>query len=474
MPSTLLIKFGGTSVGTPEAMQQAVDIIARAAEEWPHLVVVTSALSGVTDALLESARSAAEGNLQPFYRAEGLLRERHAAIAARLLPDSGERARLMRSLNALLASFRSLCQAVAVLGEASPRALDAIAALGERMSVRLLDAALRARGLPSRFVEAGECIVTDDHFQSAYPDLEATRQRTRTVLLPLLQGGLLPVVTGFLAATPEGVTTTLGRGGSDYSAALLAASLPADEVWIMTDVDGVMTADPRLVPEARSIPQLTYREVAELAYFGAKVLHPKTIRPVIEAEIALRIANTFNPEHPGTWIVADGAETRNGRVKAVTAVPGAALVTIEGRGMLGVPGVAARAFAAVATLGVSVTLISQASSEQSICFTVPAAARQRVVAALEETFAAEIARRDIDRVWAGAEVVILTVVGAGMRRTPGIAGRIFTALGEAGVNVTAIAQGSSEVSISLVVDAADAQTALRSVHALTGGDEVRR
>ncbi len=469
MTSTLLIKFGGTSVGAPDAMRQAVDITAQAAETWTRVVVVTSALSGVTDQLLHSVRQAAAGDLQPFYRAEGALRERHSALAEALLPDPAERARTLRSVGALLASFRNLCQAVAVLGEASPRALDAVASLGERMSVRLLSAALQARGLPARFVESSECIVTDDHFQRAYPDVEATRRRTRSVLLPLLQGGLLPVVTGYLAATRDGVLTTLGRGGSDYSAALLAAALPADEVWIMTDVDGVMSADPRLVPEAHTIPQLTYREVAELAYFGARVLHPKTIRPVIEAGIGLRIANTFRPQRPGTCVVANGEPAGEGRIKAVTAVSGVRLVTIEGRGMLGVPGVAARAFGAVAALGVSVTLISQASSEQSICFTVPAEACPRVIAALEDEFAAETARRDIDRVWAGEDVVILTVVGAGMRHTPGIAGRVFTALGQAGVNVTAIAQGSSEVSISLVVSAQDAETALHAVHALVGG-----
>ncbi|GAB4526339.1 MAG: aspartate kinase [Anaerolineales bacterium] len=467
--SVLVIKFGGTSVGNADAMQQAAAIVAQAAVEWEHVVVVTSALAGVTNLLLESAQQAARGVMQPFYQAETELRERHTEIAAALLADASVQARVERQIGELLASFRMLCQAIAVLGEASPRALDAVASLGERMSVRLLSAVLNGQGLPARFVEASECIVTDDHFQNAYPHLEQTITRSRTVLWPMLQGGLLPVVTGFLAATPEGAITTLGRGGSDYSAALLAAALPADEVWIMTDVDGVMTADPRLVPQARSIPQLTYREVAELAYFGAKVVHPKTIRPVIERGIGLRIANTFRPQHPGTRLVPNG-EQADGHIKAVTTVPAVRLITIEGRGMLGVPGVAARTFGAVAALGVSVTLISQASSEQSICFTVPSASCQQVVHALEETFAAEIERRDIDRVWPGEEAVILTVVGAGMRHTPGIAGQIFTALGQAGVNVVAIAQGSSEVSISLVVSADDASAALQALHALTTED----
>jgi aspartate kinase len=286
-----------------------------------------------------------------------------------------------------------------------------------------------------------------------------------------LEAGQIPVVTGFIGATPQGVTTTLGRGGSDYSAAILGAILPAEQVWIWTDVDGVMSADPRLVPQARTIPLLSYREIAELAYYGAKVVHPKTIRPVIEAGIGLRVCNTFNPDHPGTRLVANLSEEQvglyqNGKIKGVTAIHNQSLITIEGRGMLGVPGVAARAFAAVAATGTSVPLITQASSEQSICFAVPVEVAGRVVASLEETFAMELNRRDIDRVWASTQVTIVTVVGAGMRNTPGIAGRIFGKLGAEQVNVIAIAQGSSEVAVSLVVDAADAEATLRGLHEL--------
>jgi aspartate kinase len=274
------------------------------------------------------------------------------------------------------------------------------------------------------------------------------------------------VATGFIAANTEGVTTTLGRGGSDYSAALLGAALQADDVWIWTDVDGVMTADPRLVPDARTISVLSFREVSELAYFGAKVLHPKTIRPVIEAGVGLRVCNTFNPEHPGTRIVAELPAPATGVIKAVTAIRGLQLITLEGRGMLGVPGVAARTFNTVAATGTSVPLISQASSEQSICFAVPIESTRSVLAGLQSTFAQEIASRDIDRVWATEEVVIITVVGAGMRSTPGVAGRVFQALGEKSVNVIAIAQGSSEVAISMTVDAADTRSALQILHTL--------
>jgi aspartate kinase len=387
-------------------------------------------------------------------------------MLAALVFDPAQRQAVYAEVDALIDDFSDRCKAVSILGEATPRALDSIAGAGERMSARVLAAALESAGVLADAVDATRLIVTDDVYQSAHPSLEATAQRTRQVLEPLLEQGKVAVVTGFIAATPAGVMTTLGRGGSDYSAALLGAALPAHEVWIWTDVDGVMTADPRLVPEARTIPVVSYREVAELAYFGAKVLHPKTIRPVIEAGIGLRVCNTFNPSNPGTRLVGELPAPATGVMKAVTAIRGLQLITIEGRGMLGVPGVAARTFGAVAATGTSVPLISQASSEQSICFAVPVEATRSVIAALQIAFAGEIARRDIDRVWATDEVVIITVVGAGMRSTPGVAGRVFQALGQTECNVIAIAQGSSEVSISLIVDAADTRAAVQALHAL--------
>jgi aspartate kinase len=279
-------------------------------------------------------------------------------------------------------------------------------------------------------------------------------------------GDRVPVVTGFIGATARGAVTTLGRGGSDYSAAILGAALNARAVIIWTDVPGVMTADPRVVPGARTIPTLSYREVSELAYFGARVLHPRTIRPVIERGIELWIRNTFDPENPGTQIVAE-SDPGTGTVKAVTAIPGQSLITIEGRGMIGVRGVAGRTFAAVSSAGASASFITQSSSEQTICFTVPSPQADLVREELGREFERELARRDIDTITVRDELVIVTVVGAGMMKTPGIAGRVFMALGNAGVNVIAIAQGSSEVSISMVVTAEQSTDAVLAVHRLT-------
>jgi aspartokinase/homoserine dehydrogenase 1 len=460
---TLTMEFGGTSVGDAQALSQAADIVLGCAGEWERLVAVVSAASGVTDSLMRGALTAASGDGQTYLSIESQLRERHREMVQSLLPSTGESASLMALVDEHLAEFTAFCGSIHVLGEVTPRAMDTIVSSGERMNAGILAALLRQRGAPGVAVDATELIVTDAAFQKAAPLMEPTRARVAQSLVPLLEDGALPVVTGFIGATTEGEITTLGRGGSDFSAAILADCLDSDEVWIWTDVDGVMTADPRLVPQARLIPVLSYAEVAELAYFGARVLHPRTIRPVVERGIPLWVKNTFNPDCPGTRITPQ-AENACGAVKAVTAIRDLSMVAVEGRGMMGVPGIAARTFAAVASEGASVLMISQASSEQSICFVIPTETVPSVVRAIEEEMAVELRRRDIDRVWSMDEMVIVTAVGAGLRRTPGVAARTFGALARGEINVVAVAQGSSECSISLVVSAADAADAVRQIH----------
>ncbi len=467
---TLVMKFGGTSVGSAQALLQAAQIVKEARSEWDRVVVVTSAISGATNALLDSAIHAARGDLQPLIETERSLLARHEEISSTLISNPDLRAQVNQEMVGLITTFGVLCRAIAVLGEASPRALDAVASLGERLSVRLLTAVCQSHGVQAQFVDSTELIITNSSFQNAHPDFGATTYATRSRLNPLLQSGIVPIVTGFIGATPEGVVTTLGRGGSDFSAAILGAVLPANDVWIWTDVDGVMTADPRLVPNARTLPEISYAEIAELAYYGAKVLHPKTVRPVIEAGIGLRICNTFNPSHPGTRLVTNlkinQIATNDKVIKAVTTIREQRLVTIEGRGMLGVPGVAARTFAAVASTGTSVPLITQASSEQSICFAIPSESAEQVLTALAKVFAAELADHDIDRVWATADVSIITVVGSGTRNNPKVPGQIFSKLGEINVNVLAIAHGSSDVSISMVVESLNDKISVQALHEL--------
>jgi aspartate kinase len=463
----LVMKFGGTSVGDGAAIRQVVEIIRQEARTGRRLVVVASAMSGVTNLLVEAARHASQGDLQIAHQGAITLRDKHFGAARELLDDPGYAMQLQAEIEPLITAFVERCQAIRLLGEVTPRVMDSVSSLGERMSVRLLAGALKSAGLPARWVDASEVIVTDSEYQAAHPDMAATGLQAEKILKPVLDAGKIPVVTGFLAADPAGNTTTLGRGGSDYSAAILAVALDAADLWIWTDVDGVMTADPRIVSGTRSIPSLTFYEVGELAYFGAKVLHPKSIRPVVEAGIGLRVCNTFNPSHPGTRIYIKTNGDDGGPVlKAVAAVRSQRMIAVEGRGMLGVPGVAARAFQAVAGTRTSVSLITQASSEQSICFTVPSERAEAVRQALEVAFELEIRRRDIDRITAGPEAVVVTVVGAGMRETPGIAGAVFSALGSDGINVIAIAQGSSDASISLVVRTEEAEDAIRALHRL--------
>ena len=466
-PSKIIVmKFGGTSIGSLQAFENAVQIVKDAHDSGSKIIVVLSAMTGISDLLLRSVSDASAGRQDFINQVSVELRARHFEIAEELVLSADRLDQVKQEMFDLINDFSSLCQAIRILGEATPRAKDALASFGERLAVRLFAAVLAGRGVLAKYIDATDLIMTDDKFQAANPDFEITRSQTRDKLQPLLEKNVIPVVTGSIAASQQHATTTLGRGGSDYSAAIIGAVIPADEVLIWTDVDGVMTADPQYIREARSIPVLSYKEVAELAYSGAKVLHPKTIRPAIEKQIPLRVVNTFNPGAPGTRLVADRTLQGNGGIKAVTGIRGLSLITLEGRGMMGVPGVAARTFQAVAGVNMSIPLISQASSEQSICFTVPKLSAASVIAAVEASFAEELAHRDIDRIWASDEIAIITAVGMGMRNTPGIAGRIFSALGSEKINVMAIAQGSSEVSISLVVNANVMVKGLQTVHSL--------
>jgi aspartate kinase len=465
----LVMKFGGTSVGSADAIRETADLILQARDTWGDVVVVASAMGSrpekVTDLLLRGAHAAFSGDTESCSRLAIELRNIHYQAIDALLSPEAERQVILSEIEHIIDRFTSLCRAVGVLGELTPRALDAISGMGEQMSVRMLAAYLRELGYESEAVDATELIVTDANFQNANPLTVETRARASTRLMPLLERAAIPVVTGFIGATLGGVTTTLGRGGSDYSAALLGQALDADEVWIWTDVDGVMSADPRLVPDAVSIPTLTFREVSELAYYGARVIHAKTMRPCVESGIPLRIKNTFNPTHPGT-VIEDDSPNQLGTLKAVTAIKDVSMITVEGKGMIGVPGIAARTFGAVARLDVSVLLITQASSEQSICFVVPEEATRAVVEELKTEFAAELGRKDIENIWAREQIAIVTLVGAGIQTTFGVAGKLFNALGDHRVNVLAIAQGSTECGISIVIEEDDRGRAIRHLHDL--------
>ena len=458
MSKPLVFKFGGTSVASPPAIEAVVNIVAAAEGER---VVVVSATAGTTDALVKAAEQAASGDASAAQQTIERLSEQHRNLIADLVGVNGASA--LAEIVDLTDRTIALLRSVALLRECTPRSLDAILSYGERVSAPIVAAVLNAKGVKAEALSAEELLITDDAFGHANPLLEQTRERVEKQLVPRMRYGTVPVVTGFVGSTVDGVTTTLGRGGSDYSAAVFAAALGASECRIFTDVSGVMSADPRTVPDAKPLPAISYAEAAELSYFGAKVIHPRTVLPAIEAGIPVRILNTFAPDDPGTTITATTPRD-NTVVKATTSLGGLGLVTVQGAGMSGVPGFAARVFDTTAAEQVSVLMISQASSENSICLVVPSESIKRLDGALRKMFSKELARHDVERVAIDSPVAIVSAVGEGMRGTPGVAARLFGALGRAEVNVIAIAQGSSELNISLVVGEKDRETAVRAIH----------
>ncbi|HVS66415.1 MAG TPA: bifunctional aspartate kinase/homoserine dehydrogenase I [Thermoanaerobaculia bacterium] len=461
-----ILKFGGTSVGDAERIARVAELVDRALDgrDLRSVAVVVSAMGGVTDLLLR----AATGSVADREAAHDCLREverRHHKTLDRLAP-SERRQELEARIAESLEELRQVVQGVSLIGECTPRTLDLVLAHGERLSAPLLAAALRARGIAAEPCDARGLIVTDRTFGGARVDEVATGEQVRE---HFARAAELQVVTGFIAASRDGETTTLGRGGSDYTAALLGAALGAAEIVIFTDVDGVMSADPRQVKDAFSQPEMTYEELMELSHFGAKVVYPPTVQPARRAGIPLVIRNTLRPGAQGTRVVearrrrpADGR--RPAPVTGIASMPSIALLRLEGDGMIGVPGIAGRLFAALARRRVNVILITQASSEHSICFAVSPEQAAAARDATEEEFALELEAGLLRPLVVESDLAIVAVVGDGMRERPGLAARLFRVLGRRGINVRAIAQGSSERNISVVLARADESAALRAVH----------
>lgn len=461
----LVLKLGGAALGDAANFANAADYLGRVRD--PRPVAVVSAMRGVTDRLLAALDAAAGGAEEPLAPALAELEARHRAVADALLRGGPEAARFGETLRDAIARLGTLLRAVAALREATPKSRDLAVAFGERLAARLFAAVLTVRGVPAEAVDGEDLIVTDEAFGSAYPIWPATRDRVGARLGPLLARGTVPVAMGFVGATPAGATTTLGRGGTDFSASILAWCLDAREVWYLKEVDGIMTADPRAVPTARKLDRLSYDEVAELSYFGAKVLHPIAIHPLREKGIPCRIRSVYDFDAPGTRVGPEGAEGGAG-AKALTSVPDVCVLTVEGGGMQGVPGMAGRVFGATARAGVNVLMISQSSSEQSISLVIPARDRAGAVRALEAELELELAKGRIEAVSVRDGLSVVAMVGAGMRGVPGIAGRLFSALGTAGINVVLIAQGSSELNISFVIATPDVAGALGAIHEAFG------
>lgn len=457
-----IMKFGGTSVGDAVCISRVVEIVKSALLE-SDLVVVVSAMAGVTNRLIEAAAQAEAGNSPQFAAIFEELRARHRTVLDSLIASVVERSRLSHHMRQCFEEGERLCRGTLLVRELTPRVRDAVSSLGERLTAPLVASALQQAGIRSDSIEATRLVVTDFAHGAADPRVELTRERCHEHLSPRLQKGIVPVVTGFIGATPDGALTTLGRGGSDYSATILGAALDAVEVVIWSDVDGLMTADPRLVPDACTIAEISYREAAELAYFGAKVLHPKTLRAVTQRGIPLRIRNTFAPERPGTKITPEGSVGADG-VKSLTAIREVALITVDGRGRTDARAILGRTLAIAAAIRAEVLLISQASSQSDICLVVSTASAEHYLQTLRDEFAADLERGDGERVVLDSAVAMITVVGQRVRGKSKIVARTLAALGREDVDIIAVAQGASDCNLSIVVAEKDVQMALISAH----------
>jgi aspartokinase/homoserine dehydrogenase 1 len=453
-----VLKFGGTSVASAENIRQSLAIVATAAAQSPVIMVV-SALGGTTDLLIGAGRAAATGN-GGYRDSLTQLAKRHRAAARELLADAAQHEKLA-AIAAQFAEIQTLCDGVFALGELSDRTLDRLMSYGELLSSRLIAAAAKAQGLAAGWADARQLIRTNSRFGTAEVDMAVT---TRQVVALRDAGPThIWVVPGFIGADAQGVTTTLGRGGSDYTAALLAAALGAEVLEIWTDVSGMMTADPRLVRSARPIARISYQEAMELSYFGAKVLYPPTIQPVMQRGIPLWIKNTFAPTDHGTLVEVAPPRTA-AVVQGISSIGNLALLNLEGSGMVGVPGFSQRLFAALARERINVVLITQSSSEHSICVGVNEQDTTPAQIIVDEEFAPEIAAGRIEPLRPERGLAIVALVGENMKDHPGISGKLFGALGQNGVNIRAIAQGASEKNISTVIRAADVQKAINVLH----------
>lgn len=455
----IVLKFGGTSVGSVDNIRKTLSIVAEYQQEGKNFAVVVSAMSGVTNQLIDMSKLAEAGDeqyLEIFKQVE----QKHFDVIKELLTAQGQ-SDVFLKVKQLLNALEDVLHGVFLLNELSNRALDFILSHGERLSASIVAAAGKEQGLPTEYCDAVQIIRTDSKFGSARVDFDITNLLVKQYF-EKHKG--IQIVTGFVASNARGLTTTLGRGGSDYSASIIAAALDADNVEIWTDVDGVMTTDPRKVKDAFSLKRLSYQEAMELSHFGAKVIYPPTLQPVFSKRIPIWIKNTFNPSFPGTLIGDESNLVNDSPVKGISSINDVAIINLQGSGMVGVTGTSSRIFEALGNAGVNIILITQASSEHSICLAVAPDDELKAKYALETTFHYEIADGKLDPILIERGLSIIALIGDNMANVPGVAGTMFSALGQNGINIRAIAQGSSERNISVVIEQTETTKALNALH----------
>ena len=458
----IVMKFGGTSVANGKNIRHVAKLIADNRNSDCEVVAVVSALEGITNQLIQAAEEAKKGNREYIHKFKQKILERHLATAKEAIEDKQLEDDAEQVVKARIGELEQVLTGIVFVGELTPKSRDTVLSFGERLSAPIVSGALKDLGLKSEHLTGGEAgIVTDSNFGEAGLLMNFTRFQLKKNLEPLLKKGTVPVLTGFIAATQNGETTTLGRGGSDYTATIVGAALDADEIWIWTDVDGIMTSDPKIVPEAKTIPEMSFQEATELTIFGAKAMHPRALEPARKEGIPVRIRNVFSPDNPGTLIVQDEhIKTKDG-VKAVTIVKNVAVITVSGAGMVGAPGTAAKVFEVLGRESINILMISQSVSEANISLVIQRSLLERAVNTLE---IALLGRDFICEVMSEDDVCVIAVLGAGMKGIPGVASRIFSAVARENINVRMIAQGSSEINVSFVVKEEDGEETVRAIH----------
>lgn len=453
-----VLKFGGSSVGSPSRIKEVIDIIVKSDKENGRVAVVFSAFQGVTDTLVNLANLACSGNQQYFTSLEEL-KERHFEAVRELIPVKNQ-SHILTNILFNIKELSDILHGVSLIKELTGKTLDHILSFGERLSAFIISEALKERGIDAEFLDSRDLLICDDNFGAGRINFELT---DKNIELYFKSHTKLQVITGFIASTKHGETITLGRGGSDYTASIFGAALQVEEIEIWTDVDGVMTADPRKVRDAFSVSSLTYDEAMEMSHFGAKVIYPPTMQPAMDRNVPIRIMNTLNPSFPGTLI---GRKSENERfaIKGISSIDNISILLIQGSGMIGVAGISKRVFGSLANMNINVILISQASSEHSICIAVMPDSAVRAKRCIEKEFKYEIQAKIVNEVSITNDLSIVTVVGTQMRQTPGNAGKFFQSLGRSKVNIIAIAQGSSELDISAVIAKSDLSKALNAIH----------
>ena len=459
---SVVMKFGGSSISDDEKIKQVANLIAKYYNQGVLPVVVVSAIEGVTNSLEVMSEDAKKGQEKKFNKLIKKILQTHSNILRNVIRKKTVSAAIEAYITTTIEELMKVLTGIMFVGELTKKSKDYVLSFGEKLSAPIISGVLQDQGIHSTYLTGKEAgIITDSNYGEASPIMKLIKKQVKIKLLPLLKKRIVPVVTGYIGASKEGHVTTLGRGGSDYTATIIGAALGVDEIWIFTDVDGLMTFDPKLLSSAKLIPEISFQEATEMTIFGAKSMHPRALEPARENNIPVRIRNTFNPDNPGTLILDKQKVNSGDIVKAISLVKDVALVNISGSGMIGRPGTAAKVFSVVGKEDINILMISQSVSEASISFIIQQKKLQKAVEALTTELKSKGLIHDVT---AESEVCVVAAVGVGMKSTPGVASRIFKAIAKKGINIRMIAQGSSEMNISFAVREDDGLEAVKAIH----------